>query len=106
LLSPFAPHLAEELWHQINPKLSEKKSIFQTSWPEFDPKLVKRQEIELVIQINGRVRDKIITAANISQSQAEKLAQTQVKIQKYIKGKNIIKIIFIKGKLINFVLGS
>ena len=106
LLAPFAPHLAEELWHQINPELDEKQSIFQEKWPEFDPELAKSKEIELVIQINGSVRDKVVTKADISQTQAEKIVLKRQKIQNHIKDKHIKKIIFVKGKLINFVLRS
>lgn len=104
LLAPFAPHISEELWHQINPELSEKQSIFNEKWPQYDKKLVKSKKIELVVQINGKVRDKVRADADISENQAEKLALKQKKIQKYIKGKDIKKIIFVKEKLINIVI--
>ncbi len=104
LLAPFAPHLAEELWHQIQPELSEKQSIFQEKWPKFDPKLAKEKQIELVIQINGRVRGRVLAPADISQAEAEELALKQKNIQRHLTGEKVRKIIFIPGKLINLVI--
>ena len=104
LLSPFAPYWSEELWHQIQPQLSEEQSIFQQSWPEFDEKLIQKKEIELIVQINGKIRDKILTSIDISQKQAEKMVLQREKIQKFIKDKKIKKIIFVPKKLINLVI--
>ena len=104
LLAPFAPHWAEEFWHQIHSNLSQEQSIFQEKWPEFDLKLAKKKEIELVIQINGRVRDKVLVSADISQKQAKKLALEQKKIQLFLQERKIKKIIFVPGRLINFVV--
>ena len=100
ILSPFAPHICEELWN----KLGHKSSIFKESWPKYDEKLIRKETIELVIQINGKVRDKIETNAEISQSEAEKLALSRDKIKKFIGNNKIKKIIFVKGKLINIVI--
>ncbi|MBL7141518.1 leucine--tRNA ligase [Patescibacteria group bacterium] len=105
LLAPFAPHLAEELWHQIQPELSEKQSIFQEKWPKFDPKLAREKQIELVIQINGKVRGRVLAPADISQAGAEELALEQKNIQRHLTGEKVRKIIFIPGKLINLVIG-
>ena len=104
LLAPFAPHWAEEFWHKLKPQLSEEKSIFQQPWPKFNEKLIQKKEIELVIQINGKVRDKILTPVDISQRQAEKMVLKQGKIQRFIKDKEIKKIIFVPKKLINLVV--
>jgi len=104
LLSPFAPHWSEELWHQLQPQLSEEQSIFQQSWPKFNEKLIQKKEIELIVQINGKIRDKILTSIDISQKQAEKMVLQREKIQKFIKDKKIKKIIFVPKKLINFVI--
>ncbi len=100
LLSPFAPHIAEEIWKN----LKNKKSIFLSSWPKYDPRLIKEEKIILVIQINGKVRDKIEVEANISKKKAEKLALSQKRIQKWLQGKEIKKVIFVPGRLINFVV--
>ena len=100
LLSPFAPHLAEELWQ----KLGHPDSIFNQKWPTYDEKLIAADEVELVIQINGKVRDKIMVALTISQPAAEDLATKSEKIKNYLAGKEIKKIIFVPGRLINFVI--
>ena len=99
LLSPFAPHITEELWQ----RLGNKKSIFFEKWPKYDPKLVKEKTITLVIQINGKVRDKIEVEADISEKEARELAISQEKVQKWIEGKEIKKVVFVPGKLINIV---
>jgi leucyl-tRNA synthetase len=90
------------LWSQ----LGNKKSIFLEKWPEYDPKLIKDEEIMLVIQINGRVRDQIEVAAGVKEKDAKELALAQDKIVKYIGGSSIKKIIFVPDRLINFVIGS
>jgi len=100
LLAPFAPHLAEELWS----KLGNKKSIFKHKWPEYDSKLVKDDIIELVVQVNGKVRDRLEVNADISEKEAKKVAQESEKIKKWTKGKKIAKVIFVKGKLVNVVV--
>lgn len=100
LLSPFAPHIAEELWN----KLGHKKSIFREQWPKYNIRLIKNEEIELVVQINGRVRDKMKTSADISEDKAKRIALENKKIKKWIEHKKVKKIIFVKGKLINIVI--
>lgn len=104
ILAPFVPHFAEELWHNIQAGLSENKSIFQEKWPNYDPSLVKEEEIQFVVQINGRIRDTIKVSVDISEAEAKEIAQKSEKIKKYLSGKEIKKIIFVPGKLINFVV--
>ncbi|MCK4453929.1 leucine--tRNA ligase [Candidatus Parcubacteria bacterium] len=100
LLSPFAPHISEELWQ----KLGYKASIFKEKWPKYDPKLVKEEKIFLIIQINGRMRDKIEVETDISEEEAKKLTLEREKVKKWIKGKPVKKTIFVKEKLINIVV--
>lgn len=100
LLAPFAPHLGEELWQQ----LGNKTSVFESEWPGYNPELVELEEIELVIQINGKVRDKIMAPAKISEDEAKKLALASEKVQNYLFGKEPKKIIFVSGKLVNIVM--
>jgi len=99
LLAPFAPHMTEELWSQIG----NKDSVHSQSWPKHESALVKEEIITLIIQINGRVRDKIKVSANISEQEARDLTLIREKIKKRIVDKKIKKIIFIPGKLINIV---
>lgn len=100
ILSSFAPHIAEELWN----KLGRKESIFLQKWPEYDPEIIKDEKITLVIQVNGKVRDSIEADAGISEAEAKELAMQSEKIKTRTAGKEIKKIIFVKGKLINIVL--
>jgi len=100
LLAPFAPHITEELWQ----KTGEKGSIHNQQWPKYDPKLVKEETITLVIQINGRVRDKIEVETSLSEEEAKKLTLEREKVKKWIEGKKVKKVIFVPGKLINIVI--
>ncbi|KKQ23083.1 leucine--tRNA ligase [Candidatus Wolfebacteria bacterium RIFCSPLOWO2_01_FULL_38_11] len=100
LLSPFAPHLSEEIWSN----LGNKKNIHLEKWPEYNPKLIKKENFELIIQINGKLRDKISVESGISQKEAENIALNQEKIKNFIGGKTVKKIIFVPEKLINIVI--
>jgi len=100
LLAPMVPHIAEELWRN----LGNKKSIFLEKYPKYDPKLIKEETIILVIQINGKVRDKIKVEADISEEKAKKLAISQKNVKNWIESKEIKKTIFVPGRLINIVI--
>ncbi|MBU2264142.1 leucine--tRNA ligase [Patescibacteria group bacterium] len=100
LLSPFAPHLAEELWAEFG----NKESIFKQSWPKYNSDLIKEEKIILVIQINGKLRDTINVVADISEDEAKKIAFESEKIKKWLEGSEVLKIIFVKRKLVNIVV--
>ncbi|MDD5627070.1 MAG: leucine--tRNA ligase [Patescibacteria group bacterium] len=114
ILSPFAPHLAEELWTQLGYKVGDaegsgtadegSKSIFVEKWPEYDLRLVQEDEVDLVIQVNGKVRAVVQVKTDISESEAKKIALKQEKIKKWIGGKKVRKFIFVPGRLINIVI--
>ncbi len=100
ILAIFAPHIAEELWH----KLGYKKSIFSQKWPKYDPKLIVEEKTNLIVQVNGKVRDKIEIESGISEYQAKKIALESNNVKKWIGNKEIKKTVFVKDKLINFVI--
>lgn len=100
LLAPFAPHITEELWEMIG----EKYSIHEKSWPQIDEKYLEEEEINYVIQINGKVRDQITTAKDITEEDLKKLALGSKKVQKFLSEKEIKKAIFVPGKLLNLVI--
>ncbi len=100
LLAPFAPHLTEELW-QI---LGSKQSVHVQPWPKYDTGLIEEKTFILIMQVNGKVRDKTEVGVGISKEEAEKLAMSSQKIVKWTKGKKIRKIIFVPEKLINIVV--
>lgn len=101
ILAPFAPHFAEELYHQIK---DTDKSIFEEKWPEYDKELIKEETFRLIVQINGKRRDIIEAPVGISEEQAKDLAFKSEKIQKWLKEKQIKKVVFVRNKLINFVI--
>ncbi len=100
ILAPFCPHICEEIWSHLR----NKDSIFKEQWPNYDEKLIRKEIFELVIQINGKVRDKVKADADISEKQAGKLALEREKIKEWLGNKKTKKIVFIKGRLINIVV--
>jgi len=100
ILAPFAPHIAEELWQ----KLGHSESLAYESWPEYDPELVKEKEIELAVQVNGKIKDKIVVAADASEEQIKQQALSAEKVAAAIGVKEPRKIIVIKSRLVNIVV--
>jgi len=100
ILAPFAPHLAEELWA----KLGHKESIFKEKWPQYDPNLIKDETVQLAIQVNGKVRDTIEVAADLSDDEVKEKALASGKVQKWTEGKEIVKVIMVKNRLVNVVV--
>jgi leucyl-tRNA synthetase len=100
LLSPLAPHLAEELWQL----LGHDQSMAYEPWPTFDPALTKAAEVEVPLQINGKLRAKITVPAEISKEDLEKLAFNDSRIQELTAGKEIVKVIVVLGRLVNVVI--
>jgi len=101
LLSPFAPHMAEELWE----RMGNASPILSAMWTEADPKFLKENTVEMVVQINGKLRARLRIAAGLSQEDAESAARTNVLVAKHLEGKEIRKIIFVPDRLMNFVVG-
>ena len=100
LLNPVAPHMTEELWE----KLGNKSLLSLEKWPEFDEAKTVDDEVEIVVQINGKIRDKMMIAAGLDKTETEKVAMESEKIKALIEGKNVIKVIAIPGKLVNIVV--
>lgn len=102
LLAPFAPHMAEELWHQ----LGHATSVHQAAWPVYDPEALVADEITLVIQIMGKTRGTIDVPANSDKAALEQYARDSDVGQKYLTGQEVKKVIVVPGKLVNFVLAK
>jgi len=100
LLSPFAPHLAQELWS----KLGHSDQIHDQQWPSYDPALVIAEEVEVVVQVNGKVRNKFTVASGISEEDLKAQALGSKKIQQWLGGKQPKKVIVVKGKLVSIVI--
>jgi leucyl-tRNA synthetase len=100
LLSPFSPHLAEELWEA----LGSSPSILEEPWPGWDEDLAKEQQIELVVQINGKVRSKMTIEAGLPDDTIKEMALADARVREYTEGKPVKKVFVIKGRLVNIVL--
>ncbi len=100
LLSPFAPHMCEELWSQ----LGNTQSIALAPWPTYDEGLTKESEITLAVQVNGKLRETITVPADISEEEARKIVLASETVQKWLEGKEPKKIIYVKGKLVSIVV--
>ncbi len=105
LLNPFAPHLTEELNELLRAKFGDAlpESLAYQTWPTFDEKHLVLDEIEMVIQVNGKLREKMVVSKDASKDDCEKLALEQEKVQPFIDGKTIRKVIVVPGKLVNIV---
>ena len=100
ILSPFTPHLAEELWQQVG----NENSIFLQTWPVADEKYLKAEEIEMVVQVNGKVRERLLVAIDVTEDEVKETALESEKVKVFTDGKEIKKVIFVPEKLINIVV--
>jgi len=100
LLAPFAPYLAHELWEM----LGEKGSLLKASWPKYDAALAKEEELQIPVQVNGKLRSRIVVPADAAEDFVVARALADEKVQSFIAGKQIVKKIFVPGKLLNFVV--
>ncbi len=99
LLSPICPHIAEELWS----KLGHEGTITYEAWPSFDESKLVDAEVEIVVQLNGKVRSKMMVSSEISREQLEAFVMEDEKVKELIDGKTIRKVIAVPGKLVNIV---
>ena len=100
LLSPFAPHLAEELWRV----LGHRDTLAYEPWPAFDPALTKSDMIEVPVQINGKVRLRLMVPADLDKAALEKLVLADERVRAFVEGKQVRKVIVVPGKLVNLVV--
>lgn len=100
LIASFAPHLAEEIWEQCG----NKPSVFQNGWPQYDENLIKEDQVEIPVQVNGKMRGKIFASPEISQEEAMGLAMEDESIKKWLSGNEPKKVIFVAGKMLNIVI--
>ncbi|MCU0246665.1 MAG: class I tRNA ligase family protein, partial [Bryobacter sp.] len=101
LLGPFAPYLAEELW---TVDLNRPGPVFKQAWPAFDEALAQADEVEVVLQVNGKVRGKITVPVGTPKHQLEQLAPIDEKVKPWLEGKQIVKVIVVPDKLVNIVV--
>lgn len=101
LLAPFAPHIAEELWHRIG----HADSVHAQPWPTWDEAALAADEVKIVVQVNGKVRDRVVVPANASREEIEAAVLAQEKVKAHLAGKTVKKVIVVPGKLVNLVVG-
>jgi leucyl-tRNA synthetase len=101
LLAPFAPHAAEELWEV----LGHRETLAYHPWPTFDQALLKNEEIEIPVQVNGKVRGRVVVPADADRDAIERAARADEKVAAMLEGKSIKKVVVVPGKLISFVVG-
>jgi leucyl-tRNA synthetase len=100
MLAPIAPHITEELWQKLKPGSG---SIHQQTWPEYDEALVAEDLVTLVVQVNGKVRDRLEMQAGTNKEETERLALAAPKVQTYLEGKQIRKVVVVPERLVNIV---
>jgi len=100
MLAPTAPHLTEELWE----KTGHKYSIHNQPWPKWDEELAKEEEVTLVIQVNGKLRDKVTVPVSITEAEARELALGSERVKTYVKDNNVARVIYVPQRLINIVV--
>src|SRR5262249_55471511 len=101
LVSPFAPHIGEELWQ----RLGNAASLAYEPWPTFDPELVKDDVVEIGVQVNGKARASVHIPADADEAVAKEAALADPKIREFTKDKGIKKVIYVKGRILNLILG-
>ena len=101
MLAPMTPHLAEELWEM----LGHKAGLWMVGWPAFNAELAKDEEVEIVVQVSGRVRGKVKVAAGAAQEEVLKLARAEAGVAAQLDGKRIVKVVYVQDKLLNVVAG-
>lgn len=100
ILAPFAPHFGEEIWHLFG----NEGSVFDEAWPGYDEEALVKDEVEIAIQINGKIKERIMIPSSASDEEIQELALADATIRKETEGKNIVKVIVIKGRLVNIVV--
>jgi leucyl-tRNA synthetase len=100
MIAPLAPHIAEELWSRTG----RAYSIHQQTWPAWDKVLAREDAITLIVQVNGKVRDRITAPADIAEADAKELALASAAVQRHLKGKQPRQVVYVLGKLVNIVL--
>ena len=102
MLAPLAPHIAEELWERSG----RPYSVHRQSWPEWQDELAREDELTLVVQVNGKVRDRIQVPAGIDETRARELARVSPVVQRHLLDRTVERVIYVPGKLVNFVVGA
>ena len=99
MLSPFVPHIAEELWNM----LGNKKTLFNTPWPAYDPAWCEQAESTIAVQVNGKLRATITVPKDEDQSEVESMAMAESNVKRFLEGTSVKRIIYVPNKIINII---
>jgi leucyl-tRNA synthetase len=100
LVAPSAPHLAEELWERTG----HTYSIHNHAWPEWDKELAREEEITLVVQVNGKLRDRLQVPVDVTEERAKELALASARVRAHTDGRQLVRVIYVPGRLVNVVV--
>ncbi|GHT42255.1 hypothetical protein AGMMS49921_06980 [Endomicrobiia bacterium] len=100
LMVPFAPHICEEIWE----RLGYKECVSTYAWPDFDENMIKEPSIELPVQINGKLRGKIVVLADALENEVKNIINSDDKVMAYLKNKHVVKFIYVKNKIVTIVV--
>ncbi len=101
MLAPFAPHVAEEMWEGLG---HQGGLLKDAPWPAADPELAKKDELEIPVQVNGKLRSRVIVTPDISEEELRALALADEKVQSFIDGQKVVKVIVVPQRLVNVVV--
>ena len=101
MLAPFSPHVAEEMWEGLG---HEGGLLKDAPWPIADPELAKKDELEIPVQVNGKLRSRVVVAPDISEADLRTIALADAKVQSFIDGHQIVKVIVVPQRLVNVVV--
>jgi len=99
LIQPYAPHVAEELWDRLG-----HERLWEQPWPVADPAFLEQEVVEVVVQVNGRIRDRLHVAPDLPEDELVGLARASEKVQAYLDGRDVERTVVVPGKLVNFVI--
>ena len=100
MLAPYAPHIAEEMWEL----LGHKETVFQARWPAYDERLASAGDVEIAVQVNGKLRSRLIVPRGMAQEQVMKMVMADPTVQKFVDGQKVKKIIYVQDRLVNLVV--
>jgi leucyl-tRNA synthetase len=105
MLAPFAPHVAEELWHEVLGPGARDRLLAEEPWPAFDPALTVSDTVTIAIQVNGKLRGEVLAAAAAPEAEVRALAEADERVKGHLAGKTVRKVVYVPKRLINFVVG-
>mgnify|MGYP001343375814 CR=1 FL=1 len=104
LLAPFAPHVAEELWHEVVGAAARDRLVADEPWPTFDPALVIADTVTMAVQVNGKLRGEVQAPAAAGEAEVRALAEADERVKAHLAGKTVRKVVFVPKRLVNFVV--